>query len=94
VLSAVNYSDPLQAESHQRLGDALLAAKQSPEAVREYRALLTLNTLDKAPAYLGMARALRMLGDNTASKRNVLQALEIAPHFKPAQALLLEIDGE
>jgi cellulose synthase operon protein C len=91
VLSAVNYSDPLQADTHVFLGEALLAAKRPVEAQREYQALLGLNTHDKATAYLGLARAQRAQGEVAASRRSVLQALETAPHFKAAQELLLEM---
>jgi tetratricopeptide (TPR) repeat protein len=91
VLSATNYSDPLNAATHLQLGDALLAAKRPQEAVREYQALLALNTHDQASAHLGLAKALRATGDQVGSRRNVLQALEIAPHFRPAQDMLLEM---
>jgi tetratricopeptide (TPR) repeat protein len=91
VLNATNYSDPLNAEMHLQLGDALLVAKRPKEAVREFQALLALNTHDQAAAYLGLAKALRANGDQAASRRSVLQALEIAPHFKPAQEMLLDM---
>jgi cellulose synthase operon protein C len=91
VLIAVNYSDPLHVESHTTLGDALLAANRPQDAAREYRELLALDTHDKAVAYLGIARALRMSGDRTQAKRSVLQALETAPYYRDAQKLLLEI---
>ncbi|HYM36708.1 MAG TPA: hypothetical protein VET48_15015, partial [Steroidobacteraceae bacterium] len=94
VLLAVNYSDPLRVESHTHLGDALLAAKRPEEAAREYRMLLALDTHDKAIAYLGIARALRSMGDRAQAKRNVLQALETAPYFRDAQKLLLEMTDE
>jgi hypothetical protein len=38
-----------------------------------------------------LAKALRANGDQAASRRSVLQALEIAPHFKPAQEMLLDM---
>jgi cellulose synthase operon protein C len=90
VLAAAHYADPLNAEAHLQLGDAFLAAKRPREAVREYQVLLALDTHDKATAHLGLARAFQNLGDKSASHRNVLQALEAAPHFKPAQEMLLE----
>ena len=91
VWSAVNYSDPLHADTHVLLGEALLASNRAGEAAREYQALLGLDTHDKAAAYFGLARARRQLGELTAARRNVLQALEQAPHFKAAQELLLEM---
>ena len=53
--------------------------------------MLALDTHDKATAYFGVARALRGMGDRAGSRRNVLQALEAAPHYRPAQDLLLEM---
>jgi predicted Zn-dependent protease len=91
VLAAVNYGDPLKSETHLQLADALLAANRPQEAAREYRAMLALDTHDKATAFFGVARALRGMGDRAGSRRNVLQALEAAPHYRPAQDLLLEM---
>jgi tetratricopeptide (TPR) repeat protein len=91
VLNATNYSDPLNADVHMQLGEALLAANRSKEAVREFQVLLALHTHDEAAAYFGLAKALRANGDQAASRRNVLQALEIAPHFRPAQEMLLDM---
>jgi len=87
---AVNYSDPLQAESHLLAGEQLLNAERAGDAEREYRVLLALNTHDKALAHFGMARALRMQGNRAESRRHLLDALAIAPHYKPAQQLLLQ----
>ena len=91
VMLALNLVDPLNTESHLRLADTLLAAARPQEAAREYRALLALDTHDKAAAHFGVARALQNMGDRVGSRRSVLEALEAAPHFKPAQELLLEM---
>ncbi len=94
VMQAINYSDPLDGDSHLRFANAALAANRAQDALREYRALLALDTHDKATAYLGAARALRKLGDRAAARRNVLQALETAPYFRDAQQELLEMVDE
>ncbi len=94
ILSSVNYSDPFNVESHLILADALLDAHRPQLALREYRALLALNTHDKAVAHLGLAKSLRALGDRADSRRHVLQALESAPYFREAQRLLLEMVEE
>jgi tetratricopeptide (TPR) repeat protein len=90
VWLAVNYSDPLQAETHLLAGEQLLNSERAPEAEREYRALLALNTHDKALAHFGLARALRAQGNRIDARRELLDALAIAPHYKPAQQLLLQ----
>jgi tetratricopeptide (TPR) repeat protein len=94
LMVSLNYSDPLNTEVHAQLGERLLTAGRNEDALREFEALLALNTLDQAPAHYGMARALRELGDKSGSRRHLLDALATAPHFKPAQALLLKMIEE
>jgi cellulose synthase operon protein C len=94
TLQALNYVDPLNAQQHAQLGERLLANERAEESLREFRALLALDALDQAPAHYGAARALRLMGDRAASRRHVLDALAIAPNFKPAQQLLLQIIEE
>jgi hypothetical protein len=84
----------LNTQLHAQLGERLLAAGRAEDSLREFRALLALNALDQAPAHFGAARALRDLGDQAASRRHLLDALAIAPHYKPAQALLLKMIEE
>lgn len=94
VLLSLNFADPLNADLHAQLGERLLTAGRAEDSLREFRALLALNVLDQAPAHYGVARALRELGDQAASRRHLLDALAIAPHYKPAQALLLKMIEE
>jgi tetratricopeptide (TPR) repeat protein len=94
LMVSLNYSDPLNADVHAQLGERLLTAGRNEDALREFQALLALNTLDEAPAHYGMARALREMGDKAGSRRHLLDALATAPHFKPAQALLLKMIEE
>lgn len=94
VLLSLNFADPLNTDLHAQLGERLLAAGRAEDSLREFRALLALNVLDQAPAHYGVARALRELGDQVASRRHLLDALAIAPHYKPAQALLLKMIEE
>jgi cellulose synthase operon protein C len=94
VREAVNYADPLAAPDHALLGDLLLDQKRAADALREFTVLLALNTQDPAVAHLGIARAQALAGNLSVARRQVLQALEIAPHFRPAQNLLLELRGE
>jgi tetratricopeptide (TPR) repeat protein len=94
VYAALNYVDPLNGDQHTVLGERYLAAGNHEEALREFRVQLALSPHDPAPAHFGMARALRALGDRAASRRHLLDALETAPHYKPAQALLLQMIEE
>lgn len=90
VLAAVNYADPLNAQQHRTLGEEWLSAGRADDSLREFQVLLALDAHDPATAHFGMARALRAQGDAAASRRHLLDALETAPHYKPAQALLLQ----
>lgn len=94
VLATVNYVDPLNADLHSQLGERLLADEHADGALREFKVLLALSAHDTAPANFGMARALRALGDTPASRRHLLDALATAPHYKPAQQLLLQMIEE
>jgi len=90
LFAAINYVDPLNGNQHTLLGERLLASGKNEDALREFRVQLSLSPHDPAPGHFGMARALRALGDREASRRHLLDALETAPHYKPAQALLLQ----
>lgn len=94
LLMAVNYVDPLAPDQHVKLGERLLTAGKAADSLREYQVLLALSPHDPAPANFGMARALKSMGDTAASRRHVLDALAAAPHYKPAQALLLQLIEE
>ncbi|MET0497485.1 MAG: tetratricopeptide repeat protein [Steroidobacteraceae bacterium] len=90
VFVALNYVDPLNVDQHRLLGERLLTANRAEPALREYRVLMALSPQDPAPAGLGIARSLRQLGDKAGSRRYLLDALASAPHYKPAQELLLQ----
>jgi hypothetical protein len=49
-----------------------------------------MKEVDRASAHFGAARALRALGRPEESRRELLDSLAAAPHYRPAQALLLE----
>ncbi|MHB1225820.1 MAG: hypothetical protein ACYC2G_17455, partial [Gemmatimonadaceae bacterium] len=76
---------------HERL--ALLYERVSrPElAVRERQAVVALGPVDEAEARYQLARAMHAAGDAAGARREVLRALEIAPAFERAQALLLTL---
>lgn len=94
VLAAVNYADPLAVDGHDRLGSLLVEQGKGADALREYQVLLALAPLDTAAANFGLARAYRLTGDAQRARRHLLQSLEVAPNYRPAQRLLLEMTGE
>lgn len=94
VFSAINYVDPLNGDQHTLLGERYLAGGKNEDSLREFKVQLALSPHDPATGNFGMARALRALGDKPASRRHLLDALETAPHLKPAQDLLLQMIEE
>ncbi|HSH94959.1 MAG TPA: hypothetical protein VK968_12490, partial [Roseimicrobium sp.] len=66
--------------------------QQRPEAIDSYTTLLKLDPPDIADAHFRLARLLAKQ-DPKSAKRHVLQALEEAPRFQAALALLLELNG-
>src|SRR5262245_27935214 len=91
ALEATVYIRPLVVEQHQNFGDLLLAEKQYAGAVREFEALLALNTPDKARTYYKLAESNLGRGNRDAARTNIMKSLEIAPTYQPAQELLLKI---
>lgn len=90
ILATLNYVDPLAAELHLQLGERFLVAGRHEESLREFRVLQSMPDADRPAAHFGAARALRALGKREQSRRELLDALAAAPHYRPAQALLLE----
>jgi tetratricopeptide (TPR) repeat protein len=94
VLASVNWSDPLTPDVHDQLGRLLVEQNRGAEALREFQVLLALRPLDTAAANFGLAQALRLTGDNARARRHLLESLETAPNYRPAQRMLLEMTGE
>ena len=91
TLDRLNYIYPEDPELHKRLGDLWLAQNNLPGAIREYQAVLATKPLDQAGAHFELANALRKANRIDDARDQVLQSLEAAPGYKPAQRLLLEI---
>jgi len=91
TLVDVLYIWPNDEELHVKLGEQLMAAGRSREALREYSAALAMGPIDKAAAHYRLAEAYYKLSDRPQTRRHLLYALEAAPGFRPAQKLLLEI---
>jgi len=91
-LARLNYVYPVKDEElHRQLGDLLYGQKQYEGAIREYNALVASNPVDKAGAEFKLAQAYWAAGQKDKAQESVLAALEIAPGYRPAQKLLLEL---
>lgn len=91
VLKDVVWSDPFVQDLHVQLGDLYMSHNDPAKALREYQVLLALDPPDKADANLKIATAYQALNDNTNAMQYLMTALEIAPQYRPAQMLLLEL---
>ena len=80
-------------EIHRRLGEWYFERSNPRLAAREYSAVLALDPPDKAEAHYRLATAYQAMKDPQNARRQVLAALEIAPGFRDAQRLLLELSG-
>ncbi len=87
--------DPLVTEGHDQLGQLLLAQSKGadgaagiPGAAEAAAAGHRHGQLRRSPARY------RMTGDAKQARRHLLESLETAPNYRPAQHLLLEMTGE
>ncbi len=91
ALDRLNSIYPLDEDLHRRLGDLWLAQNNINGAIHEYEALVASKPLDQATSHYDLAKALKLANRTDAARDQVLQSLEAAPGFKPAQQLLLEL---
>jgi tetratricopeptide (TPR) repeat protein len=82
---------PLRPQVHLEFGDQLTAADRPRDALVEYQALLAMNPQDLADAHYRLAKTYVALEDRAKGREHLLYALEIAPHYREAQQLLLEV---
>jgi cellulose synthase operon protein C len=93
TLARLNYIYPVKDEElHRRLGDLLYAQKKYDGAIREYVAVVASNPMDKAGAQFQLAQAYLAAGQKDKAQESVLAALEVAPGYRPAQKMLLELN--
>ncbi|HEX7049957.1 MAG TPA: tetratricopeptide repeat protein [Longimicrobiales bacterium] len=85
---------PYEIEMHARLAGLYERLGDAAGLVRERRAIVALEPVDRAGALYDLARAYLEAGDTAAARREVLRALEIAPGFAEAQDLLLRLHRE
>ena len=93
TLDRLNWIYPMDEDLHRHLGQLWLAQNNYPGAIREYSAVLAMHPLDRASAQFDLAQAYFDAGQKDKAEDNVLQALEAAPDYRPAQKLLLQLQG-
>ena len=94
TLDELNFIYPEDEDMHRKLGALWLALGNNAGAVREYSAVLAMKPLDTASAHYDLAKAYLAEGDKARAEEQVLGSLEAAPGFKPAQKMLLDIEGK
>lgn len=91
VYSSTLLVAPLNDSVHAEYGDLLLDAGRPSEALAEYKALFAMQPHDLAAAHLRLSKAYLQLDEKDLAREHLLYALEIAPYYREAQQLLLEI---
>lgn len=94
TLEKINFIYPVNDEEmHQRLGSLYMELGRPSDAVREFRAVVASQPVDRASANYQLARAYLAARQPDKAEVHVIEALEAAPGFRPAQKLLLELDA-
>lgn len=94
-LTKINYIYPLKDEAmHSKLGELSMALGKTPEAIREFEAVVAGTPIDPAAAHYELAKAYLKAGNKPKAEEQVFLALEAAPGFKPAQKLMLELNSD
>jgi len=91
ALQRVVAVDPFDGAAHSSLGRLALSGGDTADAVRLFRVALAARPLDKAGAHADLAEALLKAGQRDEARKQVMEALLIAPTFTRAQDLLLKL---
>ncbi len=83
--------DPFDGLAHTSLGRVAYNNGDTTEAIKMFRVALAAKPLDKAGAHADLAEALLKGGQRDEAKKEVLDALLIAPSYTRAQDLLLKL---
>ena len=84
---------PYDIEVHERLARLHAELGDAQATMRERRAVVALDPVDRAEALYRLAVVERDAGETAAARRSVMRALEIAPTYDDALELLLELRG-
>ncbi|UCF21273.1 MAG: tetratricopeptide repeat protein [Gemmatimonadota bacterium] len=93
ALERIIFIYPYELDLHARLANLYADLGEWGGAIRERKAALALDPVDRAEALYQLALAQWKSGASDEARRTVLQALESAPSFEAALELLLEIRG-
>jgi len=93
ALERAMYINPFDAAVHERMADLYRKSGDKMKVVRERRALVGLNPVDRAGTWYRLAVAQDEAGDSRAAIASVVRSLEDAPNFQLAQELLLKLKG-
>ncbi len=93
ALDRTVWINPFDPAIHQRLATLAERIPDRTLVVRERRAILALDPVDRVDALYQLALAYSEAGDTASARREVLRALELAPNFEKAQQLLLKLQG-
>ena len=93
ALQRVVAIDPFDAQSHAALGQLAMKAGDTAEAIRSFRVAVASKPLDRASAHADLAEALLAAGQKDEARKQVMEALMVAPTFTRAQDLLLKFVG-
>lgn len=94
ALKRLIYISPIGDEDlHRKLGEYYLDLKQPERAMPAFLAQLASKPVDPAGAYYNLARSYVALSRPKEAQDALFQSLELAPGFKPAQKLLLELEN-
>jgi len=94
TLEKINYIYLRDDKAHQKLADLDMELGNPTEAIQEYNAVLALKPVDPAGTHYRLAKAYQAVHKNNEAMDEVLSSLEIAPGYRDAQKLLLELNKE
>lgn len=93
ALERAIYIYPMEVAVHEKLAELYERTGEARGEVRERRAVVALDPVDRAGALYRLALALERAGDRAGARSEVLRALEEAPSYPEAQELLLRLSG-
>lgn len=95
TLEKVNYIYPMaDPEMHRKLGELYLTHGSTEKAIREFQASLASKPPDPVVSHYQLAQAYLKANNADKAYDHVLEALEAAPGYRPAQKLLEELSSK